>query len=46
MDMSTWRKVSNFGYHGKIYAQGDKRVLIDTKTGRIIISYDMKELTR
>lgn len=43
MDLRGWKFKITFGFNCDVYSKGKERVMIDRRTGGVVIRYTMKE---
>ncbi len=45
LDLTGWVKILDWGYTAEVYGRGSDRVMVDRKTGEVIIRYKDREPT-
>ncbi len=45
LDLTGWVKILDWGYTTEVYGRGNDRVMIDRKTGEVIIRYKFRKAT-
>lgn len=45
LNKTGWVKILDWGYNAEVYGRGNDRVMIDRKTGEVIIRYKSRKAT-